>query len=595
MESHAHAHATELPLADGTADDGCCGASGGCGPDAGTPPCGQPAAGGAEPKVETLIDRFIEEQANPTAAERFARDHDDELLPATSYYRSLMPATPPGDGQQYAFDVDLDVCTGCKACVTACRSLNGLDADESWRSVGLLVGETGGGDPVQQHVTAACHHCVEPGCLEGCPVDAYEKDPDTGIVRHLPDQCIGCGYCVLMCPYEVPRFDRGRGIVRKCDLCADRLADGEAPACVQACPTEAISVRVVDVAEAQEAAVEERWPFAAPDPALTVPTTTYRTERDLSAAESADMHAVAPSHPHPPLTVMLVLTQVAVGAHLVNLLVDTPLVGSVVALLTAVVAMGASVAHLGRPRYAYRAVIGLRHSWLSREIVAFGAFMGLATVDAGVSLLAAGTLALPLPAGGLPVPGPLVATGLSVATAAAGVAAVACSVMVYAATGKRWWRARTVSIRFGLTTLAGGLAVVLALVSTSSWVAGTAAGDLPRHLAVVLAAAVAVKLAVEASLLRHATGPASHELTRTARLLTGALWKSSGWRLGLGLVGGVVLPLGVALVLAEMPGAVGAATVGAWTAAGVLTAGELVERWQFFTAASARRMPGGVR
>src|SRR5690606_34885961 len=59
--------------------------------------------------------------------------------------------------------------------------------------------------PVLQHVTTACHHCVEPGCLHGCPVLAYEKDPVTGIVRHLDDQCIGCTYCVLMCPYEVPQ------------------------------------------------------------------------------------------------------------------------------------------------------------------------------------------------------------------------------------------------------------------------------------------------------------------------------------------------------------------------------------------------------
>lgn len=594
MDSHAHSH--ELPLAGDATEDGCCGASSGCGPDASSPPCGQAAGGGAGAEVETLIDRFIEEQANPTAAERFAREHDDDLLPAASYYRSLMPATPPGDGQQYAFDVDLDVCTGCKACVTACRSLNGLDSDESWRSVGLLVGETGGGEPLQQHVTTACHHCVEPGCLEGCPVDAYEKDPDTGIVSHLSDQCIGCGYCILMCPYEVPRFDRGRGIVRKCDMCADRLAEGEAPACVQACPTEAISVQVVDVAEAQKAAVEERWPIVAPDPAMTVPTTTYRTERDLSSAESADLRAVAPSHPHPPLTVMLVLTQVAVGAHLVNLLVHTPAVGSLVALLTAVVAMGASVAHLGRPRYAYRAVIGLRHSWLSREIVAFGAFVGLASLDAGGQLITAGTLDLPLSAGGLSVPThSWVTTGLSAVTAAAGVAAVACSAMVYAATGKRWWRARTVSIRFGLTTLAGGLAVVLAIVLTNAWITGTAAGHLPGQLALVLAATVAVKLGVEASLLRHATGPVSHELTRTVRLLTGTLRKSSVWRLGLGLVGGVALPLTIALALTDDPRAAGEATVAAWTAAGALTAGELIERWQFFTAASARRMPGGMR
>src|SRR6185369_3646357 len=145
----------------------------------------------------------------------------------------------------YAFEVDLDSCTGCKACVSACHSLNGLDDDETWRDVGLLIG----GDrrhPFQQTVTTACHHCADPACLNGCPVLAYEKDPVTGIVRHLDDQCIGCSYCILKCPYDVPKFNHRLGIVRKCDMCHGRLLHGEAPACVQACPHEAIRIDIVN-------------------------------------------------------------------------------------------------------------------------------------------------------------------------------------------------------------------------------------------------------------------------------------------------------------------------------------------------------------
>ncbi|HLX71868.1 MAG TPA: 4Fe-4S dicluster domain-containing protein, partial [Verrucomicrobiae bacterium] len=197
-------------------------------------------------ETRTLIDALLEEQRDLSAAERFARWHDANAtcdLPPPSH-RILVPLTRPKPGEQYAFEVDLDRCSGCKSCVTACHALNGLDEDETWRNTGLLHGR--GRNSFQQTVTTACHHCVEPGCLDGCPVLAYDKDPLTGIVRHLDDQCIGCQYCVMMCPYEVPKYSEKRGIVRKCDMCHQRLAHGEAPACVQACPSEAIRITVVE-------------------------------------------------------------------------------------------------------------------------------------------------------------------------------------------------------------------------------------------------------------------------------------------------------------------------------------------------------------
>ena len=139
-----------------------------------------------------------------------------------------------------------------------------------------------------QHVTTACHHCLEPACLTACPVNAYEKDPVTGIVKHLDDQCFGCQYCTLACPYDVPKYHAGKGIVRKCDMCSSRLAVGEAPACVQACPHEAIAIRVVDVASRSSKTAEAAvFLPAAPDPQITLPTTTYKTQRVVSAQHAA--------------------------------------------------------------------------------------------------------------------------------------------------------------------------------------------------------------------------------------------------------------------------------------------------------------------
>jgi Fe-S-cluster-containing dehydrogenase component/DMSO reductase anchor subunit len=476
-----------------------------------------------------------------TAVERFAGRHDEGRLPAAGPYRARLPVTAPAPGQQYAFEVDLDSCTGCKACVTACNSVNGLDADESWRRVGLLIGTA---EAYQQTVTAACHHCVDPACMTGCPVDAYEKDPVSGIVEHLDDQCIGCRYCTLTCPYEVPRFNNRLGIVRKCDLCSSRLAVGDAPACAEGCPNDAISITVVDVD------AERAWPLPeSPSPRRTRPTTVYRSRRPIpDTALPADHFEVRPAAAHDPLAVMLTLSQLAVGTYLA-----AP--GRALAALgAAIAAMTASLAHLGRPLLAWKAVIGLRHSWVSREIVALAAFTALA----GLHALVAGL--------GVAVPVTLV-----VVTAIAGIAAVVCSIAIYAATGRQWWSAGRLTGRFGSTTLACGLSV-----------ASISGAAVPAVLLVTL---TLVRLATGAAGFRHRRRPLT-ELGRTASLLSGELWPRLRTRVVLAVAGGVVLPLLVAATRSPLIGLAGLA---------VLAAGEYVDRTLLFTASAAPRMPGDRR
>jgi formate dehydrogenase iron-sulfur subunit len=198
--------------------------------------------------MSNVIQELINRQADLTAVERFAKRHEVAGHSMERFYRDLIPSKLPDAGEQFAFEVDLDKCSGCKACVTACHTMNGLEDHEAWRDVGLLLGEEQG-VPYLQTVTTACHHCAEPACLEGCPVQAFDKDKTTGIVSHLDDQCIGCQYCTMKCPYEVPKFSKRLGIVRKCDMCQDRLAAHEAPACVQACPHSAIAIKIVNVAK----------------------------------------------------------------------------------------------------------------------------------------------------------------------------------------------------------------------------------------------------------------------------------------------------------------------------------------------------------
>lgn len=161
-----------------------------------------------------LLQLLLEEQHQLTTVEQFSQTHErllngDSTLPRQSrYYSHLLPAAPPGPGQQYAFEVDRDRCSGCKAGVVASHSPNRLDEQETWRDVGLLTGGSPSA-PMMQHVTTACHHCLEPAGMHACPVDTCEKDAITGIVHHLDDQRFGCQFCTLACPWDVLRHHSG--------------------------------------------------------------------------------------------------------------------------------------------------------------------------------------------------------------------------------------------------------------------------------------------------------------------------------------------------------------------------------------------------
>src|SRR5260221_2399195 len=269
-----------------------------------------------------LLQMLLGEQQELPFVERFAQAQSSREFQRAGFYRELIPDRQPNPGEQLAFQVNLDACTGCKACVSACHSLNRLDEDETWRDVGLLIGHDPE-QPYQQHITTACHHCVDPACLNGCPVLAYEKAPVTGIVRHLDDQCICCQYCVLKCPYDVPKYSQRLGIVRKCDMCSSRLTVGEAPACVQACPNEAIQITTV-----RRSSVRTEWRSSktsrgnsflpgSPDPSCTLPTTQYLTKAAVPRSISAPDHeTLRPEPAHTPLAVFLVLSQWAAGLAL---------------------------------------------------------------------------------------------------------------------------------------------------------------------------------------------------------------------------------------------------------------------------------------
>src|SRR5260370_32823653 len=158
----------------------------------------------------------------------------------------LMPGRDVREGEQYRFHFDMAKCIGCKCCVVACNEQNGNPAEINWRRGGEVEG---GWYPNTRrfHISMGCNHCLEPSCLIGCPVEAYTKDPATGIVQHSADACIGCQYCTWNCSYGVPQYNPERGVVGKCDMCHGRLSEGREPACVYACPEEAIRIEIVNI------------------------------------------------------------------------------------------------------------------------------------------------------------------------------------------------------------------------------------------------------------------------------------------------------------------------------------------------------------
>jgi formate dehydrogenase beta subunit len=148
--------------------------------------------------------------------------------------------------------IDTTTCIGCKACEVACQQWNDLAPVATqqtgtyqtmpelhgrfWNLIRFNEQETAGGLQWLMRKDQ-CMHCEEPGCLEACPAPGAIVQYENGIVDVNPTACIGCGYCLTGCPFNVPKFETADGKMAKCTLCVDRVGVGLEPACVKACPT----------------------------------------------------------------------------------------------------------------------------------------------------------------------------------------------------------------------------------------------------------------------------------------------------------------------------------------------------------------------
>ena len=449
---------------------------------------------------------------------------------------SRMPDRAPGPGEQYRFHFDMRKCIACKCCVVACNEQNGNPAAINWRRIGELEG---GWYPQtsRAYLSMGCNHCLEPTCLEGCPVDAYSKDSATGIVRHSAEACIGCQYCTWNCSYGVPQYNPERGVVGKCDMCHGRLSLGQAPACVSACPQGAIQIEIVQADAWRHACETAAVGAGLPKDDQSLSTTRITVAELTPNARPVDSTTrLAPEPPHWPLVIMTVLTQLSVGAFATIWLLQLSAVpdrlglAALTSMLVAAMALAASTLHLGRPIHAYRALKMFRRSWLSREVLLFTSFSMVASVYAVI-------LWQGMPGGSL----------VGAVTTVLGIAGVTSSGRIYRVPSRPAWNTPFTLLQFNVTAgLLGPLFVAAIGVADRRALAAAAA---------TMAGAQFVLIAL--GFFRFIASDVA-ELRSTVRLLSTIFARRLLLRGVLLALGGIVLPLagagaataGLALVLA---------------------------------------------
>ncbi len=178
-----------------------------------------------------------------------------QTLDITRRSATTTPQPSVREAVEVAKLIDISKCIGCKACQAACLEWNDLReevgfnvgvydnpadlSENSWTVMRYTETEANG------HLEwlirkDGCMHCADPGCLKACPSPGAIVRYANGIVDFISENCIGCGYCVRGCPFNIPRISQKDQKAYKCTLCSDRVAVGQAPACAKACPTQAI-------------------------------------------------------------------------------------------------------------------------------------------------------------------------------------------------------------------------------------------------------------------------------------------------------------------------------------------------------------------
>jgi Fe-S-cluster-containing dehydrogenase component len=269
------------------------------------------------------------------------------------------------------FIFDHNKCVNCNACKAACILENGWKVQP--RNIFTYNSEA---EPLLSliNLSLACNHCESAICMEGCPASAYSRESVTGAIIIDDVKCIGCRYCQWNCPYDAPRFDPENKIINKCNLCYSRLIDGHQPACSAACPTGALGFGILS--ELKSDVFYSWFPDKNLNPAIEfssslndiplkiipdrIPVREDLKKVDATKNISGELSLIAFSF-LTTLSVSIIITSLVKGVFPERMI-----------LIPVLILAGAiSLFHLGNRLRAWRSVINVRNSPLSREIVLY--------------------------------------------------------------------------------------------------------------------------------------------------------------------------------------------------------------------------------
>jgi len=485
------------------------------------------------------------------------------------------------EGEQYRFHFDATACVGCRCCEVACNEQNNNSADTKWRRVGEMEG---GEFPAftQLFNSMSCNHCIDPECLRGCPTESYIKIDETGIVVHDDDTCIGCQYCTWNCPYGVPVYQEERNIVTKCHMCHERLDVGQTPACIQACPSGAIEIEVVNVKEWLDKEIDENanMPFL-PDARITNSTTRYTLPENLPEdLKEMDEHLLKPAHSEIPLVFMTVLTQISLGGFLALFLGDvmslfgfegTNWMMALLVMLPAALGLPLSALHLGRPFLAMTAMKNIKTSWLSREALALGVFTLLMNIVVVLYFIESSQV---------------LRLFVELLTLAVGVYGIHAQSMIYRIKARPSWNRRTTNFKFFGVAYIG--VFILGFVANTMGVLEVA---VPLLALGMLGALAQMFFTYEDFRTLSEKNENEYQLQRTQRLYDENFKNIKLLRAVSLVVGGVVLPL-LAIVLVSSSSFLSSSIV-MFIALVLMFASEISDRFLFYSTVVPLGMAGG--